>query len=149
MRRLMKEFYSVRSELEARRRRSMHGSAEQQHYKPSANLHPRRSRQRGEILAFAQGAEQPQRSSGSSSIEGEAHPDLLELRPRDADQGDLFEWYAVIKGPDEGNYEGASYGVSQQRQEPSSHAPMLTDTSPSIVCSNLPAGLGSNNVCVR
>lgn len=35
-----------------------------------------------------------------------SNPDLLELRPWDADGEDLFEWYAVIQGPKGGNYEG-------------------------------------------
>lgn len=35
-----------------------------------------------------------------------SNPDLLELRPWDADGEDLFEWYAVIRGPSGGYYEG-------------------------------------------
>jgi len=35
-----------------------------------------------------------------------ANPDLLELRPWDADGEDLFEWFAIIRGPKGGAYEG-------------------------------------------
>ena len=34
------------------------------------------------------------------------NPDLIELRPWDADGEDLREWLAVIRGPPRGNYSG-------------------------------------------
>lgn len=40
-----------------------------------------------------------------------ANPDLIELRPWDADGEDLFEWFAVIRGPKGGAYEGEWAGV--------------------------------------
>lgn len=49
------------------------------------------------------------RSSTSTSSQGIAsNPDLLELRPWDADGQDLFEWYAVVRGPNGGFYQGES-----------------------------------------
>lgn len=79
LRRLMKEFDSIRAELDARRERRQQGRASS----TSAS-----------------------RSDAGLTREGEANPDLLELRPWDADGEDLFEWYAVIKGPEQGNYSG-------------------------------------------
>jgi hypothetical protein len=35
-----------------------------------------------------------------------ANPDLLELRPYDAEGEDLFDWVAVIRGPEGGSYQG-------------------------------------------
>ncbi|KAK0567830.1 E2 ubiquitin-protein ligase peroxin 4 [Tilletia horrida] len=40
--------------------------------------------------------------------------DLLELRPWDADGEDLFEWYAVMRGPAGGAYQGGRFELSIQ-----------------------------------
>ncbi|CAO1616129.1 unnamed protein product [Sympodiomycopsis kandeliae] len=41
-----------------------------------------------------------------------SNPDLLELRPWDIDGEDLFEWYAVIRGPSTGYYQGGTFELS-------------------------------------
>lgn len=46
------------------------------------------------------------RSSRKAGKKASANPDLLELRPWDADGEDLFEWFAIIRGPKGGAYEG-------------------------------------------
>ncbi|KAK0538403.1 E2 ubiquitin-protein ligase peroxin 4 [Tilletia horrida] len=49
-----------------------------------------------------------------SSSSGSAPVDLLELRPWDADGEDLFEWFAVMRGPAGGAYEGGVFELSIQ-----------------------------------
>lgn len=51
------------------------------------------------------GDEAEQRQLQPSSRKG-TNPDLLELRPYDAEGEDLYEWVAVIRGPQSGSYEG-------------------------------------------
>ncbi|PWN29660.1 putative ubiquitin-conjugating enzyme E2 [Jaminaea rosea] len=75
LRRLMKEFESIRKDIGRARRRGSGGSSP--------------------LIEVATG-----------------NPDLLELRPWDADGEDLFEWYAVIKGPKGGNYEGGIFELT-------------------------------------
>lgn len=83
----MKEFESIRSDLDVRNRTLAEG-------------------------ASGQGQGRRRAPAGAGTGGKGANPDLLELRPWDADGEDLFEWYAVIKGPDGGSYEGESRGVA-------------------------------------
>ncbi|CAD6892695.1 unnamed protein product [Tilletia controversa] len=53
-------------------------------------------------------ASQQGRKSASAPL------DLLELRPWDADGEDLFEWFAVMRGPQGGAYEGGVFELSIQ-----------------------------------
>lgn len=52
-----------------------------------------------ELAAQARAEKKERRRKG-------ANPDLLELRPYDAEGEDLFDWVAVIRGPEGGSYQG-------------------------------------------
>lgn len=89
----MKEFETIRSELQAR---------EEDKLAQSDVIG-----QQGESSSSSTSVSANRKvTSPPSAAKAAANPDLLELRPWDADGEDLFEWYAVIKGPDGGNYEG-------------------------------------------
>lgn len=55
----------------------------------------------------------PSAPRNSSQAAGGVHPDVLDLRPWDTDGEDLFEWYALIKGPEGGSYAGEFWGAIQ------------------------------------
>ncbi|KAE8220217.1 hypothetical protein CF319_g6222 [Tilletia indica] len=56
----------------------------------------------------------PSHSSSTRTSSASAPVDLLELRPWDADGEDLFEWFAVMRGPVGGAYEGGVFELSIQ-----------------------------------
>lgn len=90
----MKEFETIRSELQAREEGQLAQS-------DVIGQQSENSSSSSSSITASQKVTSP-----PSAAKAAANPDLLELRPWDADGEDLFEWYAVIKGPDGGNYEG-------------------------------------------